>query len=77
MTRITIITTAIIGLFLLAGCGTTTTSRVATGTGMGAATGAIIGSFSADAGKGALIGASVGALGGILADEHSRGSFNN
>lgn len=71
------ITAAVVGIFFLAGCGTTTTSRVATGTGMGAATGAVIGSFGANAGKGALIGASVGALGGVLADEHARGSFNN
>jgi uncharacterized membrane protein len=42
---------------------------------MGAATGAVIGSFSANAGRGALIGAGVGALGGVLVDEHQRGSF--
>jgi len=58
-------------------CGTTSRSRVSSGTAMGAATGAIIGSFSADAGKGALIGAGIGALGGVLMDEHQRGSFSN
>jgi hypothetical protein len=69
--------TALICSFLLAACGTTTTSRVATGTGMGAASGAVIGSFSGNAGRGALIGAGVGALGGVLVDEHQRGSFSN
>lgn len=62
---------------VMTGCGDTSRARVATGTGMGAATGAIIGSFSANAGTGALIGAGVGALGGVLVDEHARGSFNN
>jgi uncharacterized membrane protein len=71
------VTAAVLCAFFLAACGSTTTSRVATGTGMGAATGAVIGSFSANAGRGALIGASVGALGGVLADEHARGSFSN
>jgi uncharacterized membrane protein len=70
------VTTTFVCILFLAACGSTTTSRVATGTGMGAATGAIIGSFSANAGTGALIGASVGALGGVLVDEHQRGSFD-
>lgn len=58
----------------VAGCAgmTDTQRRVATGTGAGAATGALIGSFSANAGKGALIGGAVGALGGYLYDQHER-----
>jgi uncharacterized membrane protein len=59
---------------LLAGCAGMTDSerRVATGAGAGAATGALIGSFSANAGKGALIGAGVGALGGFLYDQNQK-----
>lgn len=75
--KLVTITAAFICVFLLAACGNTTTSRVATGTGMGAASGAIIGSLSGNAGRGALIGAGVGALGGVLVDEHQRGSFSN
>ncbi|UHD15386.1 glycine zipper family protein [Thiocapsa bogorovii] len=75
--KITTVTAAFACAVLLVGCGSTTTSRVATGTGMGAATGAAIGSFSGNAGRGALIGAGVGALGGVLVDEHQRGSFSN
>jgi hypothetical protein len=60
-----------------AGCGDTSRSRTASGTAIGAGTGAIIGSFSGNAGRGALIGAGVGALGGVLVDEHQRGSFSN
>lgn len=62
---------------ILVGCGDTSRSRVASGTALGAGTGAIIGSFSGSAGTGALIGAGVGALGGVLVDEHQRGSFSN
>ncbi|MBK5966563.1 hypothetical protein CCR95_21425 [Thiocystis minor] len=42
-----------------------------------ASTGALIGSFSANAGKGALIGAGVGALGGYLYDQNrkNRGDY--
>jgi len=56
---------------MLAGCASMsdTQRRTATGAGAGAATGALIGSFSANAGKGALIGAGVGALGGYLYDQ--------
>lgn len=60
----------------IVGCGNTSRSRTASGTGIGAASGAIIGSFSGNAGSGALIGAGVGALGGVLLDEHRRGSFD-
>ena len=41
---------------------------------MGAAGGALIGSVSANAGKGASIGA--GALGGYLYDQHRKGNIN-
>ncbi|RKT45123.1 glycine zipper family protein [Thiocapsa rosea] len=75
--KVTTVTAAFACIVLLGGCGSTTTSRVATGTGMGAASGAVIGSFSGNAGRGALIGAGVGALGGVLVDEHQRGSFSN
>jgi uncharacterized membrane protein len=64
---------------MLAGCASMsdTQRRTATGAGVGAATGALIGSFSANAGKGALIGAGVGALGGYLYDQNrkSRGYY--
>ena len=77
MKPIAILLLAAVTALTVTGCGTTSRSRVASGTAMGAAGGAIIGSFSANAGAGALIGAGVGALGGVLADEHARGSFNN
>lgn len=58
----------------VAGCAgmTDTQRRVATGAGAGAATGALIGSFSANAGKGALIGGAVGAVGGYLYDQNQK-----
>jgi uncharacterized membrane protein len=46
--------------------------RTTTGAGVGAATGALIGSFSGDAGKGALIGGAVGAAGGYLYDRSKK-----
>lgn len=65
---------AFAAMLLLAGCAgmTDTQRRTATGAGAGAATGALIGSFSANAGKGALIGGAVGALGGYLYDQHEK-----
>jgi surface antigen len=60
---------ALSGVVLLAGCGTTTGSRTASGALLGAGTGAAVGSMSANAGKGALIGAGAGALGGYLYDQ--------
>jgi hypothetical protein len=42
---------------------------------MGAAGGALIDSLSADADKGALIGAGAGALGGYLYDQHQKGNI--
>ena len=78
MKPITSILIAVTGsLLLLTACGDTSRSRGASGTALGAGSGAIIGSFSGNAGTGALIGAGVGALGGVLVDEHARGSFSN
>ncbi len=59
---------------LLAGCAgmSDTQRRTATGAGVGAAGGALIGSFSANAGAGALIGAGVGALGGYIYDQDQK-----
>ena len=62
---------------IVVGCGDTSRARTASGPAIGAGSGAIIGSFSGNAGRGALIGAGVGALGGVLADEHARGSFSH
>ena len=56
----------------IAGCGTTTTSRVGSGALGGAAAGAAIGSLSGDAGKGALIGGAAGALGGAVYDANQK-----
>jgi uncharacterized membrane protein len=68
------ITTAFAAALLLAGCASMsdTERRVATGAGAGAAGGALIGSFSANAGAGALIGAGVGALGGYVYDQNQK-----
>lgn len=65
---------ALVAAVMLAGCASMsdTQQRMATGSGVGAATGVLIGSFSANAGKGALIGAGVGALGGYLFDQHRK-----
>lgn len=59
----------------LVGCAgmSDTERRTLEGGAIGAAGGALIGSFSADAGKGALIGAGVGAIGGYLFDQHKKG----
>ena len=59
----------------LVGCAgmSDTEHRTLEGGAIGAAGGALIGSFSADAGKGALIGAGVGAIGGYLFDQHKKG----
>jgi len=58
----------------LSGCAgmSDTERRTATGAGIGAASGALIGSFSANAGAGALIGAGVGAVGGYLYDQNEK-----
>lgn len=57
-----------LGMIALSGCNTTA-SRVAGGTALGAATGAAVGAQSANAGKGALIGGGIGALGGFMYDQ--------
>jgi uncharacterized membrane protein len=43
---------------------------------MGAAGGALIGSLSAQAGAGALIGAGVGAVGGYLYHQYQKGNID-
>lgn len=53
---------------VLAGCGTTTGDRTVSGGLLGAGTGALIGSLSGDAGKGAIIGGLAGATLGALTD---------
>jgi len=59
----------------LSGCAnmSDTQRRSLEGGAMGAAGGAVIGSFSGDAGKGALIGAAAGLAGGFLYDQHKKG----
>ena len=57
---------------LLAGCGTTTGERTASGAIIGGATGAAIGFTGGRTAEGALIGAGVGALGGYLYDQEQR-----
>jgi len=52
----------------LAGCGTNTGDRLASGALLGAAGGAIIGGAAGNAGTGAAIGAGVGALAGAATD---------
>ena len=71
------LTTLAIALTVLAGCGTTTTSRTVSGGAIGAAGGAAIGSLSGNAGKGALIGAGTGALGGYLYDQSKKNQQRN
>lgn len=66
---------ALTGVLVLSGCaGMSDTERRTSGGGvLGAAGGAVIGSFSGHAGEGALIGAGVGALSGYLFDQHKKG----
>jgi uncharacterized membrane protein len=65
---------ALAAVLTLSGCAgmSDTGRRTATGAGVGAAGGALIGSFSANAGAGALIGAGVGALGGYIYDQNQK-----
>ncbi len=65
-----------LSLFLLSGCGGTTTTRALSGTGMGAAAGGLIGSLTGDFGKGAAIGAGVGAVSGYLYDQYEKGNID-
>lgn len=66
----------ILTLFLVSGCGDTTTSRSLSGGGMGAAAGGLIGSMSGNFGAGAAIGAGVGLVGGYLYDQHEKGNID-
>ncbi|WP_424811130.1 YMGG-like glycine zipper-containing protein [Roseococcus sp. YIM B11640] len=68
--KISIPALAAVAALTLGGCESMddTTRRTLTGTGVGAAAGGIIGSFSGNAGWGALIGAGAGAAGGYLFD---------
>jgi hypothetical protein len=66
----------LLSMFLLTGCGQTTTSRSLSGAGLGAAAGGAIGSLSGDFGTGALIGAGVGAVSGFLYDQHKKGNID-
>ncbi len=66
----------ILALFLISGCGDTTTSRSLSGGGMAAAAGGLIGSMSGDFGAGAAIGAGVGLVGGYLYDQHEKGNID-
>ena len=72
--RISTLTIALAAALALAGCAgmSDTGRRTTTGAAVGAAGGALIGSFSANAGKGALVGAGVGAVGGYLYDQDQK-----
>ena len=67
--KLTTISVLAMALAALPGCGTTTAERVGSGAAVGAASGALVGSMTANPGKGALIGAGAGALGGLLIDQ--------
>lgn len=69
------IPTILIATVALAGCGSTTGTRTVSSAAIGAASGAIIGSLSAQAGAGALIGLGAGAIGGYLYDQHLKGNL--
>ena len=58
------------------GCGTTTTSRTASGTLMGAAGGAALGAIGGNAALGAAVGAGAGLIGGFLYDQHKKGNID-
>jgi uncharacterized membrane protein len=73
-----------LALVLVAGLGLTacegmnqTQQRTATGALGGAAVGGILGSFSGNAGLGALLGAGVGGTGGYLYDQSQQNNYNN
>jgi hypothetical protein len=66
----------ILALFLMTGCGDTTTSRSLSGGAMGAAAGGLIGSMSGNFGTGAAIGAGVGLVGGYLDDQYKKGNID-
>jgi hypothetical protein len=66
----------ILVLFLMTGCGDTTTSRSLSGGAMAAAAGGLIGSMSGNFGEGAAIGAGVGLVGGFLDDQYKKGNID-
>ena len=61
-------------LLPIAGCAdlTPTQQRAMTGTGIGAAGGAVIGAMAGNAGMGALAGAGAGLVGGLVVDQVRR-----
>jgi len=61
-------------IVLLAGCAgmSDTQQRAVTGTGIGAAGGAVIGAMAGNAGLGAVIGAGAGLAGGLLVDKSKK-----
>lgn len=71
-----ILLSMMLALFLLSGCGNTTTSRSLSGGAMGAAAGGVIGSLSGNFGAGAAIGAGVGLVGGYLDDQYKKGNID-
>ena len=80
MKRATLPALTALGAVLLLGAGCqggpirdTAQQEIAAGTGLGAATGALLGSLSGDFGWGALIGAAAGATGGYLYERGQRG----
>jgi uncharacterized membrane protein len=74
MMRTPIITILLTAVLALVGCADMSQTERTTleGAAIGVAGGALIGSFSAAAGKGALIGAGVGAVSGYLYDKHEK-----
>ena len=53
-----------------------TQQRALTGTGIGAAGGAVLGAIGGNAGLGAAVGAGAGLLGGYLYDQHEKGNID-
>jgi hypothetical protein len=70
------VSAVLIATLATAGCSTTTGTHSTTRALMDAAAGALIGSLSAQAGTGALIGFGVGALGGDLYDQYKKGNLD-
>jgi len=66
----------ILALFLITGCGDTTTSRSLSGGAIGAAAGGAIGALTGNFGAGAAIGAGVGVVGGYLDDQYKKGNID-
>jgi hypothetical protein len=67
-------TLALTATLLLASCAgmSDTQQRALTGTGIGAAGGAVIGAMAGNAGLGAVIGAGAGLAGGLLVDKSKK-----